>query len=338
MKLTVVVVVFDMPREAPRTLLSLSTSYQRGIPTEDYEVLVVDSGSRPPFDARELDSLEGNFRLICLENPTVTPVTAVNRGLAEARGDLICVMIDGARIATPGLLAAALRADSAHPGAVITPLGWYLGFDMQADLVRRGHGPTEEDALLARIEWPSDGYRLFEIGVLDESNQHWQTRGEVTESNALFLRRDAWKHLDGMDRRFTSSAGGLVSLDTFSRAVEAANRKVVLLLGEGTFHQVHGGFATNSVDDQRRLRMREMYREYARIRGKKYAAASFEPICHGSVPLVGAEILGTAARLREERDMLARELTRIRASPLHRLSAPLRGATAWIRSLQRTAG
>ena len=43
--LTVVVVVYDMAREAERTLHSLSRTYQRGIDDLDYEVIVVENGS-----------------------------------------------------------------------------------------------------------------------------------------------------------------------------------------------------------------------------------------------------------------------------------------------------
>jgi glycosyltransferase involved in cell wall biosynthesis len=338
MKLSVVVVVFNMSREAPRTLRSLSVPYQRDMSVDDYEVLVIDSGSNPPLDARALAELPSNFRIIRLNDPSDSPVTAVNLGLAQARGDLVCVMIDGARIATPGLLAAAIRADCSHPGAVISPLGWYLGFDMQAELVSRGHGAADEDALLARIEWPDEGYRLFDVGVLDESNQHWQTRGQVTESNALFLRRAAWEELGGMDVRFASTAGGLVNLDTFTRAVDASAGKVVLLLGEGTFHQIHGGFATNAVHDQRRRRMRAMYREYALIRGKSYVPPTIDPICIGTIPRVGAEVLHTASRLREERDFLARKVAHMQASYVYRLSKPIRVASEWIRSLSGNGG
>jgi len=51
-KLSVVVVVHNIPREASRTLYSLSPHYQRHIAAQDYEVIVVDNGSTPPFDAR----------------------------------------------------------------------------------------------------------------------------------------------------------------------------------------------------------------------------------------------------------------------------------------------
>jgi hypothetical protein len=62
--LSVVVVVHNMAREAPRTLFSLSATYQRNIGPEEYEVIVIDNGSTPPLDRVAIDFLRGNFRLI----------------------------------------------------------------------------------------------------------------------------------------------------------------------------------------------------------------------------------------------------------------------------------
>src|ERR1700722_2871704 len=101
---SVVVVVYNMAREAPRTLHSLSADYQRHIDPGDYEVIVVDNGSQPAFDGRLLDGVAGNFRLIRVDSASPSPAHAANRGLAEARGKIIGMMIDGARMVTPGLL------------------------------------------------------------------------------------------------------------------------------------------------------------------------------------------------------------------------------------------
>ena len=101
---SVVVVVYNIPREAPRTLLSLSAAYQRHIHPDDYEVIVVDNGSNPPLDPDLVAGLEGNFRLIRIDHASPSPAPAVNRGIAAANGEIIGVMVDGARIVTPGLL------------------------------------------------------------------------------------------------------------------------------------------------------------------------------------------------------------------------------------------
>src|SRR3954454_18459403 len=85
-RLSIVVVVYNMAREAPRTLFSLSARYQRHIDADDYEVIVVDNGSVPPLDRAIIDDLEGHFRLIRIDQAPASPAYAVNRGLAEAQG------------------------------------------------------------------------------------------------------------------------------------------------------------------------------------------------------------------------------------------------------------
>ena len=46
--LSVIVVGFEMARELPRTIRSLSPACQRDIDQADYEILVVDNGSAIP--------------------------------------------------------------------------------------------------------------------------------------------------------------------------------------------------------------------------------------------------------------------------------------------------
>src|SRR5688500_17532744 len=123
---SVVVVVYNMAREAPRTLHSLSAGYQRHINRDDYEVIVVDNGSNPPLDPQIVASLEGNFRWIRIDDASPSPAQAVNRGLVEARGEVIGVMIDGARIVTPGLLHFARQGVRLYDRAIVATLGWYL--------------------------------------------------------------------------------------------------------------------------------------------------------------------------------------------------------------------
>ena len=267
--LSIVVVAYNMPRELPRTLLSLSAGYQRHVHADDYEVIVVDNGSTPPVDRASLATLQGNFRLIRIHPASPSPAHAVNRGLAEAKGDVIGVLIDGARIATPGLVHFAVHGARLYRRAVVASLNWYLGYDYQRFAMRCGYDQAQEDALLASIDWPNDGYRLFEIGTVDESCvEGWYH--PIAESNALFMRRALWEELGGLDERFDLPGGGLVNLDLFRRALELSEAQLVLLLGEGTFHQIHGGVASNLPVEAAADGWTRWDIQYESIRGHRY--------------------------------------------------------------------
>jgi hypothetical protein len=269
-RLSVVVVVYNMAREAPRTLLSLSSSYQQNIAAEDYEIIVVDNGSNPPLEPGLIAGLKGNFRLIRLDPAPPSPARAINVGLAEAKGEVIGVMIDGARLVTPGLLHFAEHGAKLYERAVAASLGWYLGHDLQRMLVETSYDRNQEDALLASIDWPRDGYRLFEIATLDESSFNgWFY--PTQESNALFMKRAMWNELGGVDERFDAAGGGLLNLDMFRRAMELPSARLVRLLGEGTFHQLHGGRATQAPTEELHEDLFQWAEQYERIRGRAFA-------------------------------------------------------------------
>jgi glycosyltransferase involved in cell wall biosynthesis len=282
--ISLIVVVYNMAREAPRTLHSLSAAYQRHIDPADYEVIVVDNGSNPPFDPGVIEGLSGNFSLIRIDDASPSPARAVNRGLAEACGEVIGVMVDGARMVTPGLLHFARRGAALYDRSIVASIGWFLGFDDQKWALEGGYDQKREDALLDSIDWPTDGYRLFEIGTLAGSSPNpWLL--PIAESNALFLRREMWETLDGFDERFDLPGGGFVNLDTYRRAVELPNAELVLLLGEGTFHQIHGGIATNSDIDLFPDAIRRWAEQYQNIRGRPWAPPKHDrPTYLGTVP------------------------------------------------------
>ena len=280
-----VVVAYNMRREVARTLLSLSASYQRHMEPSEYEVIVVDNGSTPPVDQLMIRKLQGTFRLIRIEQASRSPAAAANLGLTVARGDVIGVMIDGARIASPGLLHFARHGCHLYPRAVVATLGWYLGYDYQRFATQAGYDQAREDDLLSSIGWPRDGYRLFEIATMDESSFNgWLA--PISESNALFLRRETWNLLSGFDERFDLPGGGLLNLETFRRAIGLPDAELVLLLGEGTFHQVHGGVATNATAAALIDKWTAWTHQYQAIHGQLYdlASAKTPPTYIGTLP------------------------------------------------------
>ena len=68
---------------------------------------------------------------------------------------------------------------------------------------------------------------------------------------------------------FQSPGGGLINHDIWNRVCETGTSNLIMLLGEGTFHQVHGGVATNSLQSP----WDGFVREYENIRGKPYRRA-----------------------------------------------------------------
>lgn len=280
-RMSLIVIAYNMAREIPRTLRSLSPDLQRGIAAGDYEVIVLDNGSNAALDEEACRAHCPNVRLIRVEDAGRSPVPAINRGLREACGDLIGVFIDGARMASPGLLALARGAASTHERPVIGALSFHLGPDVQSRSILAGYDQYVEDELLRRSRWEEDGYRLFDIAVFAHSSADgWFVL--PAETNALFMRRAEWDALGGYDEGFTTGGGGLANLDTWARAVELPGVRVLQLLGEATFHQVHGGIATNS----RVPFWEEFHGEYQRLRGRPYRRPTAAPTFFGSLHTV----------------------------------------------------
>lgn len=265
-----------MARELPRTIRSLSPTAQRDIAADDYEIIIVDNGSTEPFDPEQCLKLGRNISFHRMADATPSPVPAINYGLSLARGNLIGVLIDGARMASPRLLATALEAAQLHRRPVIGALSFHLGPDVQMRSIAKGYCQDVEDRLLDSVDWIADGYLLFTIAVFAGSSADgWLVI--PAETNALFLTSEHWQALGGYDPAFITVGGGLVNLDTWSRACADTTGRVVLLLGEATFHQIHGGIATNSTISRWQL----YHDEYVRLRGKDYTRPTGTPLLVG---------------------------------------------------------
>jgi predicted O-methyltransferase YrrM len=280
-KLSVVVVGYNMARELPRTIRSLSPPVQRDIDPADFEVILVDNGSTEPFDEAELRRIMPTLIVHRLTNATPSPVPAINLGLGLARADLVGVCIDGARMSSPGILAKALAASRLHPRPVIGTIAFHLGPKPQPLSIMEGYNQSREDELLTASGWESDGYQLFPISsfAISSSGGWFQL---PSESNLFFLKAEHWRSLGGWDELFRSPGGGLANLDMWARACLDPNGQVIMLLGEATFHQVHGGVATNNPEAPH-----EMFaQEYSQIRGHPYERPRTEVLYFGGLPEV----------------------------------------------------
>ena len=282
-KLSVVVVCYEMAAQIKNTLRSLVPPYQRGVRTSDYEIILIDNGSAKILDD-ETRTISPNLQYIYVPpNESIpNPASAMNRAAALARAPLLCLMIDGARMLTPGVLSWGIRLLELAPGAIVEVRGWHLGPKWQPESVAEGYNHDIESHLLDQVRWWENGYRLFDI-----SSGSAQTKLGVSqpasESHCLLVSRALFDRLDGFDERYEEAGGGLVNLDFYARAVAAADH-VWTLLGEGTFHQVHGGAATSLSLEELRLAIVRWGAESARVRGPLPSLDPAKFILAGHIP------------------------------------------------------
>jgi glycosyltransferase involved in cell wall biosynthesis len=267
--ISVVIVVYNMQRAALRTLRSFTAAYQ-GLSPDMYEVLVVENGSDQPLSKQQVESFGPNFRYFALQDAHPSPVGALNFGVKQAKGKMVGLMIDGAHLVTPGVLQYVLRAFKAYKNPVVAILALQLGEQMQRLAMKDGYSEQAEDALLQKIDWPTDGYKLFGISTLTGVNANgWFS--PMLESNCVFLLRRTYHEMGGFDERFDAPGGGLANLDFYYRLCAHPSTELITLLGEGSFHQIHGGVSTNNTDETTfQPNLTQWKEQYKTIRGKDF--------------------------------------------------------------------
>jgi glycosyl transferase family 2 len=279
--ISLIVILYNMRREARRTLHSLSAAYQEDVAPEEYEVHVVENGSAAPVDEAFVREFGANFHYHRLENPPPSPAYALNYGIARSRGEFVGLIIDGAHILTPRVLSYARKLATVAPCPIVTVRRFFLGPGQQPETTQHGYNQAVEDGLLDGIAWPKEPYRLFEIAAfMGKRRPGWF--GRFWETNCLILPRSVLDAVGGCDERFALPGGGFLNLDLYERCAAQPGAQVYVLLGEGSFHQVHGGTTTNVAPGDAEALIQTYRQDYERIRGRPYA-----------IPLVPMDFFGS---------------------------------------------
>ena len=288
--LSVIVVVFNMQRAAPRSIASLLEPYQQAVSGGAVEVLVVENGSSKPLNEAKICSMGKNIRYINISDASPSPAASINYAAGLARGEVLCIMVDGAHMLTPALLSYGCDLFAAMPNPIVFAPQFFLGPGPQTETVFDGYDECAEDKLIESIDWPNgDGYRLFEIGVpyrIEPAGKrpklYWFVR--MFESNCLFARRSIFDDVGGCDERFDIPGGGFLIPDLCKRLSEYQGATIVQLMGEASFHQVHGGTSTNTSVDRQKEKLAQYSQQYLEIYGQAYEVSKQPIRFYGHMP------------------------------------------------------
>ena len=282
-RLSVIVVCYQMEEQMGNTVRSLLPPYQRKLKTSEYEILLIDNGSAKPLpEATWKQAGNVHCHYIPPGEASPNPGVAVNRAVKKARGEAICVILDGARMMTPRVLSWGLRLLKLDARSMVEVRAWHLGPKPQQESVLEGYDHAAETRLLEESRWWENGYRLFEISApTSQTRNGFGTR--AVEATCFFMTKALFQEIGGFNEAYKAPGGGWVSLDFYARAVEAAEQ-VFTVLGEGTFHQVHGGASTGLSVPQLNEALTRWGEESRELRGELRAVDGKKFILAGHLP------------------------------------------------------
>jgi hypothetical protein len=279
LKLSIIVIVYRMPRQAMNTLYSLSAAYQRNADPSDYEIVVVENNSDQTINTAELKNLEGNFKYFLRRELGVSPAPAINFALEKCRGEMIGLIIDGARMLTPRVIAHVLSTRKIFPSPLVAVPGYHFGEDWHE--VADVNPSIDEQLWLENINWKADGYRLFENACFSPGNRNGYFH-PLMECTALFVHSQCFADIGGADEAFSLAGGGSLNLHIYRQLGLLPEQPLVILPGEANFHQYHGGVTTSA--QAHREKLLQSFRIQLDERwGGQFKSLRREPILFGQI-------------------------------------------------------
>lgn len=280
-RLSIIVVVYRMSRQALNTLYSLSIRHQRNVIESDYEILVLENLSDDNLDPQAVQALGSNIRHFRRQETAVSPVNAINEGFREAHAPFIGLIIDGARMVTPRVVEYALAAARMSPDTLVAVPAFNLGPHLHHQHLDCDYGEAQEQQLLDSVNWKRNGYRLFDISNLGEANPRGLFQ-PFMENNCYFTSRNNFAAIGFADERFQYPGGGSLNLHMFrSIGMLPQCEPYCVMAGEGTFHQFHGGVTTAQVEGRQSL-LNAFREQLESIWGGRFPALEREPFLIGA--------------------------------------------------------
>ncbi|RLA42555.1 MAG: glycosyltransferase family 2 protein [Gammaproteobacteria bacterium] len=287
--LSVIVIGYKMPKQLAQTLYTLSTAYQQGVTEQEYEVVVVENTSSEDFDESILPGLGGNFRFFRRDERSHTPVPAINFAFEQCRGQAIGLMIDGARMVTPRVIQYVLMSQRISPDSFTVVPGYHLGEQGQHFNVSNGYDEEVEQQLLDSTNWKDNGYELFSIADISGANPNGYLQ-PIMECNCMFASASSFERIGFADERFTFRGGGAINLHMFRSLGMLPASKLIVLPGEGSFHQFHGGVTTSEYDGLERERASHRA-QLQELWGGEFHSLRREPVLFGAITPLAQDYL-----------------------------------------------
>jgi hypothetical protein len=99
-----------------------------------------------------------------------------------------------------------------------------------------------------------------------------------------------FQEIGGCDERFDIPGGGFMNIDLFQRAANHAETSLILLIGEGVFHQIHGGTTTNVLPEDRDAEVQTYRQQYRAIYGHDLEPTKTTFYFFGNLPTEASKI------------------------------------------------
>jgi len=289
--LSIIIISYDMPRQLENTLYSLSTEHQQNVNDDDYEVIIVENCSNNTLSDLSIKKLPKNFRYILREECGVSPVPALNQGFAESKGETIGILLDGARMLTPRVIEHVLASNRMFKNPIVAVPAYHIG-EHEHENYNTGR-EKEEQELLKDSNWKKDGYELFNHACNSIANPRGYFH-PLMECNALFCSRESFKAINVGNDAFNLLGGGSYNLHLYRSLGLNTDQALVILPGEGSFHQFHSGVTTSKNQANRSTLLTQFNEQLNSHWGGQYKALAREPILFGNIPKQAHRFMQTA--------------------------------------------